>query len=132
MFILKGSLEQIQEKVEAIKDQVKDAVVKISFTGEEKEYRNFAALEDQLQDVLEKHGSAKLVRCEKHMVNTAQKLRANALKVEIESKADLGWTDISDIMDKSIESSISQADERAEILKEARDIQVTVDKRMAI
>jgi hypothetical protein len=63
------------------------------------------------------------------MVNTAQKIRAAALKDEIASKHDVGWTDIADIVDKSLESSVVDPLERGELLKEARDIMITVDKR---
>ena len=132
MYIVRGSLEQIRERVDAIKSNVKDAVIKIDFVGEEQEYRDFVAIEDQLKDALEKDGAAKLVRCEKRMVNTAQKLRAAALKTEIESKAEIGWTDISEILDKSIESTVGDAQEREEIRKENRDILKTVDARLTV
>jgi DNA repair exonuclease SbcCD nuclease subunit len=132
MYMVRGTIDQIQERIEAIKDKVKDAVVKIDFTGEEQDYRDFTAIEDQLKDTLEKDGAAKLVRCEKRMVNTAQKLRAAALKNEIENKDEIGWTDICDIVDKSIESAITDPEERESIRKENRDIMQTVDKRMKI
>lgn len=129
MYLVKGSLNQIQERVEAIKSNVKDAVIKIDFVGEEQEYRDFTILEDQLKDALEKDGSAKLVRCEKRMVNTEQKKRSEALKVELSEKDDVNWNDISEIVNSSIESTIVDPIERAEILKEAKDIMQSVDKR---
>jgi DNA repair exonuclease SbcCD nuclease subunit len=132
MYIVRGSLEQIQERVDAIKGNVKDAVIKIDFVGEEKEYRQFTAIEDQIKDVLEKSGDAKLVRCEKRMVNTAQQLRAEALKSEIKTKAEIGWADIFEILDKSIESTVLDPQEREAIRKENQDILKTVDAKLSI
>jgi len=131
MYLIKGTLEMIREGVENVKRHCDEAVVKIDFKGEEAEYRAFAAVEEGFKDALEREGKAKLVICEKHMLDSAQQVRAEALKQEIVKIGDVQSSDIDEIVVNAIEASIADENECKALLRLHEEVAAEVWARRA-
>ena len=135
MIVIKSSnVQEIEEWTQKEKDILKDAIIKISFSGNEKECFEFDAAQRDLIKKLENEAGVKLVRCEKKMLDEEQDARLQALQVELDKVDEVEMNDISEIVQLAMlkENQTLDAVEQSEINKLAQDIVKTVREAQTV